>query len=914
MYLVYLLCISTTFVLPLIVPQFPQNRISEQLCVSKIGRLIHGTYTRTFAENLSTAVDDGGTIKHIDESGDNVALEAKIRPNEGALLLNKPQLLVRFRVPKGKTSFKSELEELQSTYGPRSGSSRQEGQQNSRDPFLSQLSSERVKPALTDSGFIPSYAEYPSSDAGRKGSMRSKGGNRDGERKGSEGARPRDQSSTRRNSGFHAELDSSYDSSYTSYDDREYDSSDYYGEEVRAGLSSISSGELASMNAQGLSLEEMQMAIYGEYGIKVTSSAIRRRLQDDKFPRNTKSKKKTGKTRRDRNKARNARRFPAEENYVDLPSGGVIQVAELAEKMEIGVGELLKHLMMNEGVMVTMNQSIDVQLARKAVEAFGKKLLESSDEEEDALENEDDDGSDAAILDEQSITRSPIVTIMGHVDHGKTTLLDKIRDSRVALGEAGGITQGISAFKVQTSSNQQVTFFDTPGHAAFSEMRSRGASLTDLVILVVAADDGVMEQTKECIAAAQAAGCPIVVAINKIDKEGANVEKVKTDLMSYGVLLEEFGGEVQCVQISAKKGTGIEELLEKTLLQAEIMNLRAIPEASASGAVIEAHMDKGLGVVVTALVQQGTLHVGDLVLAGPSWGRVRALLSDQGVAIDKAGPSTPVQISGMNGIPNAGDTFSIASTDAMAKEVAEARQRLEKQAISSVSNAAIVAQASGMASGMSDSREVLKIPLLIKADTLGSVEALIGSINQLQREDESALCLADVVFSGVGEVTSSDVSIAAAAKAKIVAFGVAAGFNAMEEARSSNIDIGYYNIVYELLEELKTEIETTLAPPPPGELLGRAEVKKVFKLGKAGKVAGSEVSEGLIRMDSKVRVLRGKRNVIYSGSISGLKVVKDDVREVPSGSECGISFKEFSDIEEGDIIECFSIGSESYQQ
>ncbi|KAJ1408991.1 P-loop containing nucleoside triphosphate hydrolase protein [Ochromonadaceae sp. CCMP2298] len=553
--------------------------------------------------------------------------------------------------------------------------------------------------------------------------------------------------------------------------------------------------------------------------------------------------------------------------------------------------------MLNEGIMVTMTQNLDVEVARRVTIAFGKPLAGDDDDEEDDDEDEP-----------ELLPRAPVVTIMGHVDHGKTTLLDRIRSAQVAQAEAGGITQAISAFKVVTPNDNTVTFFDTPGHSAFSEMRQRGANVTDVVVLVVAADDGVMDQTKECIAAAKAAGCPIVVAINKMDKEGADPSRVKTELMSYDVLLEEFGGECQCVEISAKTGSGIDELLEKILLQSDVLNLKAVVDAPAAGSVIEARVDKGLGVVVTALVQKGTLSVGDLVLAGPSWGRVRRLVNDQGIQVQSVGPSTPVQIVGMNGVPGAGDQLSIATSEADAKDVADARQRLNKMAVGSASKSAIMAMASGFAGGGADTREVIKIPIVIKGDVLGSVQAIRSAIEALQESDDEAVCKADIVYSSVGDVTSSDVAIAAAAKARIVAFNVASGFNAMEEARSNNVDIGYYSVIYELLEQMKTQIQTTLAPPPPGTLLGRLEIKKVFKLGRAGKVAGCEVTEGIVRMDSKVRVLRGKRNVIYSGSIASIKVVKDDVREVPIGSECGVSLTDYSDFEEGDILECFSIG------
>jgi translation initiation factor IF-2 len=666
------------------------------------------------------------------------------------------------------------------------------------------------------------------------------------------------------------------------------------------------------METEGYSLEEMQMAIYGEFGIKVSINALKRRLFDDKSER--RGKKRTGKTRRDRSKARNARFNPVVDKGITLPEGNVIQVAELARLMDVGAGEVVKHLMINVGVMTTMNMNIDMTLAKQVIEAFGKKLAGAGDENDEESDDEDDeDDEDIDMIEINSVgverlPRPPVVTIMGHVDHGKTTLLDSIRKTQVAAGEAGGITQAISAFKVKTTNDQDVTFIDTPGHAAFRDMRKRGANMTDIVILVVAADDGIMEQTKESIAAAKAANCPIVVAINKIDKEGADPQAVMTALMSYDLLVEDFGGEIQCAKVSAKKGDGIADLLEKVLLQSEVMALKAPYDTIAGGSVIEARVDKGLGPVVTALVQKGTLRIGDYVLAGPAWGRVRRIISDQGKNLKEAGPSTPVQIVGMSSVPNAGDQFIVTEGEEEAREVAEARQRLARQASGSQSISSILAQAAGIAAGTGDNKEQIKVPIVIKADVSGSVEAIQSSILELQLSDEEATCKPDIVFAGVGAVTSSDVAIAAVSKAKIVAFNVAADMNAMDEARASNVEIGYYNVVYDLLDEIEAKIKKTLSPPPPGTLVGRAEIKKVFKIGKVGKIAGCIVTEGIIKMESQVRIMRGKRNPVFTGKLSTLKVVKDDVQEVPNGSECGMGFEDFQELEEGDVIECFTGG------
>eukprot|EP01038_Epipyxis_sp_PR26KG_P014857 gene14857-19971_t len=811
------------------------------------------------------------------------------------ILLTDPQLLIRFKFPREKSKFKLELEQLQQTF---------------RDQ------SEMMKPRESTGGggrdaFYDNFTPPPpppSADTdNRKGSFRPKPTSKEvAERKGgSEFGKSRGQRKSVDDQDYE-DVDK-----YGDVGESEFavEADDYYGDDSNLGLSSVSSTVLQNMDAEGFTLEEMQVALYGEYGVKVSMGAIKKRLNDDKSEK--KRRKKTGKTKRDKMKIRNAKRNPIEEKKLVLPESGSIQIRELSSLMDVGAGEVIKHLMMNMGMMVTLTQSIPVDTAKTVALAFGKILAsdedDEEDEDEDVEEDEDEDEvASASLAGVEKRSRPPVVTIMGHVDHGKTTLLDKIRNTKVALGEAGGITQGISAFSVQANENQMVTFIDTPGHAAFSNMRKRGANVTDIVILVVAADDGVMEQTKECITAAKAAGCPIVVAINKIDKEGVDVDGIKSSLVNYGVVTEDFGGDVQCVGISAKTGIGIDELIEKVLLQAEVMSLSEYYDTDARGTILETRVDKGLGVVVTGLLQRGTLKVGDLLLAGPAWGRVRRLISDQGKDIKYAEPSTPVQIVGLNAVPNAGDVFLIASNEIDAREVADARRRLSKQAAGSASSAAIKAQALGFAGGTIDGREVIKVPLLIKADVSGSLEALRNSVEAIQAVDDLTVCKIDLVYAGVGDVTSSDIAIAAVAKAKIVAFNAGASYTAIEEARSLNVDIGYYSIVYELLDELEKTVKVTLAPPPPGELIGRAEVKKIFKLGKAGKIAGCVVTEGYLKMDSNIRIMRGKRNPIHSGKISTLKVVKEDVKEVPIGSDCGIAFEDFIDFEEGDVIECYS--------
>ena len=827
--------------------------------------------------------------------------DTRDRGDGATVLLKYPQLLVRYRVPREKSDFKKQLDELQSTF--------KEQSDNARGNWNDDRNS---KYGGGGSSFYEAFEPPPVTDSRKKGLKKTEDGLR---RNGGESERENKKS--RRNVNNDEEFDEEDlyedDNSSSNY----VVESDYFGDEgTNLNLADVPIDSLRSMEAEGFSLEDMQMAVYGEFGIKTSIGAIKKRLND--AVNEKKSRKRTGKTRRDRQKAKQSKIMAARDKGLVLPEGNTIQITELASLMEVGGGEIVKYLMMNKGMMIAITQPIDIKLAKEIVTTFGIKLASdnSDDDDEEDEEDEDDDALEEVTADGtmvERISRPPVVTIMGHVDHGKTSLLDSIRKTQVAASEAGGITQAISAFKVKARDEEYVTFIDTPGHAAFSEMRKRGANVTDIVILVVAADDGIMEQTKECIAAAKAAHCPIIIAVNKIDKEGANPQQIMTDLMSYDLLVEEFGGEVQCALVSAKQGTGIVELLDKVLLQTEIMTLKAPIDCRAEGTVLEARIDKGLGVVVSALVQKGTLRIGDYVLAGPSWGRVRRLLNDQGADMKEASPSTPVQIVGLTTVPGAGDLFSVTKNENDAREVAESRQRLARQASGSQASALIKAQATSFAAGSLENKEIMKVPIIIKGDVAGSVEALCSSINALVMEDSEAVCKPDIVFSGVGPVTSSDVAIAAVSKGKVLAFNVQANFNAMEEARASNVEIGYYNVVYDLLDELEAKIKTTLAPPPPGTLVGRAEVKKVFKIGKVGKVAGCTVIEGMIKMESNVRIMRGKRNPVYSGKFTSVKVVKDAVQEVPEGSDCGLSFEDYQDFEEGDIIECF-IGGDGENQ
>ncbi len=799
------------------------------------------------------------------------------------IFLDSPKLLVHYKVPRVKTDFKETLESQQDEFAADSGYGGG-GSWRGGDDFFDKFAS-------SGTGF-------------KKG--KSRGAAKDGERKGSEGAKPKSGPGDRK---FGGTRDEDYDNPDEEYvDDDDDDVGDYYGDETTVSLASISTGAIRSLELEGYSLEEMQMILYGEYGVKASAMAIRRRLQDARSM--GRRKKKTGKTRKDRQKKRNARFNNDADEGIEIPDAP-IQVQELASLIDVGGGEVIKYLMMNMGMMCTLQQSVEPSVVREVAEAFGKTIAdgEEGEEEEDEEDEEEyeEEGDEVVVsgVTMENTPRHPVVTIMGHVDHGKTSLLDSIRNARVADGEAGGITQGVSAFKVKTVGEKGVTFVDTPGHAAFSEMRQRGASMTDIVVLVVAADDGIMVQTKECIVAAKQAKCPIVVAINKIDKEGADPNRIITDLTSYDLVAESLGGDIQVAEVSAKDEIGIDSLLEKILLQSEVMNLRAPIDCPAEGSVIEASVSKGLGTIVTALVQKGTLKLGDYALAGPSWGRVRRILDDQGNEIPEAGPGTPVQIIGMSTMPNAGDQLSVASDEASVRSVAEARQRISRQSSGSVTNSAILANAAAFTEGNADTREVITVPIVIKSDVAGSGEALRSSLEALELSDDEAICKPDIVYQGVGDVTSSDVSIAATAKAKIIAFNVAAQNLAMEDARAGNVEIGYYNVVYELLDEVEQQIKTTLAPPPPGKLVGEAVIQKVFKLGKVGKVAGCMVTDGVMKSDSMVRIMRGKRNPVYLGKVESLKVVKDSVGEVPSGSECGMSFEDFQEFEEGDTIECF---------
>ena len=568
-----------------------------------------------------------------------------------------------------------------------------------------------------------------------------------------------------------------------------------------------------------------------------------------------------------------------------------ITVAELAHKMAVKASELIK-VLMKMGQMVTINQPLDQDTAMIVVEEMGHTAKIAALDDPEAFSEED-----AAQYTGELLPRAPVVTVMGHVDHGKTSLLDYIRRTKVATGEAGGITQHIGAYHVQTPRGI-VTFLDTPGHEAFTAMRARGAKSTDIVILVCASDDGVMPQTREAIKHAKAAGVPIVVALTKADKPDANPEKVKQELVAEQVVPEEYGGDSPFVAVSSKTGMGIDELLEHVLLQAEVMELKAPADAAAKGLVIEAQLDKGRGPVATVLVQSGTLKVGDIVLAGQTYGRVRAMLDEDGKTAKEAGPSIPVEIQGLSDVPQAGDDFMVMLDERRAREVATYRAgkfrntKLAKQQAAKLEN-----MFSDMTAG-----DVQTLSLIIKADMQGSQEALAASLLKLSTDEIKV----QVVYSGVGGISESDVNLALASKAIIIGFNVRADVQARKTAEGNDVDIRYYNIIYDAVEEVKAAMSGMLAPEQREEIIGLAEIRTVFVATKIGTVAGSYILQGHVTRHAHFRLLRDNV-VIYTGEIESLRRMKDDVKEVKEGFECGIKLKNYNDIREGDQLEVFEI-------
>ncbi len=568
-----------------------------------------------------------------------------------------------------------------------------------------------------------------------------------------------------------------------------------------------------------------------------------------------------------------------------------ISVADLAHKMSVKAAEVIKQLM-KLGQMVTINQQLDQETAMIVVEEMGHKAFAAKLDDPDAFLEEEHSATEG-----EDLPRAPVVTIMGHVDHGKTSLLDYIRATRVAAGEAGGITQHIGAYHVETPRGM-ITFLDTPGHAAFTAMRARGATATDLVILVVAADDGVMPQTKEAISHAKAAKVPMVVAMNKIDKPGANLERLKGELVAEAVVPEDFGGETPFVPVSAKTGEGIDNLLEQVLLQAEILELKAPKAALAKGLVIEAKLDKGRGPVATVLVQSGTLKRGDVVLAGSSFGRVRAMLDEDGKSCQEAGPSIPVEIQGLTEVPQAGDEFMVLTDERRAREIATFRQGKYREVTLNRRQAAKLENIfENVGEGAAQS-----LPLIIKADVQGSQEALAQSLLKLSTPEVKV----QIVHAAVGGISESDINLAIASKAVIIGFNVRADANARKLAEGNGVDLRYYNIIYDAVDEVKAAMTGMLAPEQREEVIGSAEIRTVFVASKIGTVAGCMVMSGVARRNAKFRLLR-QNVVIYTGEIDSVKRMKDDVREVAEGFECGIKLKNYNDIAEGDQLEFFEV-------
>ncbi len=591
---------------------------------------------------------------------------------------------------------------------------------------------------------------------------------------------------------------------------------------------------------------------------------------------------------RDDNRAQAA---PVEMRVIEVHVPETITVAELAHKMAVKASEVIKHLM-KLGQMVTINQPLDQDTAMIVVEEMGHKAIVAALDDPEAFT--DDEVSQQQ---SESLPRAPVVTVMGHVDHGKTSLLDYIRRAKVATGEAGGITQHIGAYHVETPRGM-ISFLDTPGHEAFTAMRARGAKATDIVILVVAADDGVMPQTREAIKHAKAAGVPLVVAINKIDKPDANPERVKNELVVEEVVPEEFGGDSPFVTVSAKTGQGIDELLEQVLLQAEVLELRAPVDAMAKGLVIEAQLDKGRGPVATVLVQSGTLKTGDIVLAGSTYGRVRAMLDENGKSIKTAGPSIPVEIQGLTEVPQAGDEFMVMSDERRAREIATYRAgkfrhtKLAKQQAAKLEN-----MFTDMAAG-----EVKMVPIIIKADVQGSQEALGQSLLKLSTDEVKV----QLVYSAVGAISESDVNLAIASKAVILGFNTRADAGARKLAENNGVDIRYYDIIYDAVDELKLAMSGMLTPDKKEEVIGTAEIRQVFKVSKIGSIAGCMVTAGIAKRTARLRLLR-ENVVIFTGELDSLKRFKDDAKEVKEGFECGLNIKNYNDIQQGDVLEFFEI-------
>lgn len=580
---------------------------------------------------------------------------------------------------------------------------------------------------------------------------------------------------------------------------------------------------------------------------------------------------------------------PAKKVYREVIVPDSITVAELANRMTEKTNDVIRALM-KMGVMSAAGDQVDQDVAELIVEEFGHKLkrISASDVEID-LEGPEDSEADLE-------TRAPVVTVMGHVDHGKTSILDALRKTSVTDGEAGGITQHIGAYQIKLASGDKITFLDTPGHAAFTAMRARGASVTDIVVLVVAADDGIMPQTIEAISHAKSAKVPIVVAINKMDAPGANAMKVRQDLLQHEVFVESMGGEILDIEVSAKEGTGLDKLEEAILLQAELNDLRANPSRSANGAVVEAKLDKGRGAVTTVIVQRGTLAVGDVVVAGTSWGRVRALVDDRGSQLKEAGPSTPVELLGLDNAPGAGDDFVVVDDEGKARSVVDFRLKKIKDDKNKTPQASL----ENMFDKLKEA-EISTVPILLKGDVQGSVGAIISSLEQLNTDEVKC----KIVHSGVGGINQTDIGLAMATGAPVIGFNVRASRAAAEQAHQEGVEIRYYSIIYDLIDDIKAVMSGMLAPDVKETIIGTAEVLDIFNAGK-GKAAGCLVTSGVVRQGAKARLLRDDI-VVYEGDLGSLRRFKDAVKEVESGVECGMNFASYNDMKQGDVIECYTV-------
>ncbi|SFK27774.1 translation initiation factor IF-2 [Halobacillus dabanensis] len=613
---------------------------------------------------------------------------------------------------------------------------------------------------------------------------------------------------------------------------------------------------------------------------------------------NPKNNKKPNNNKQKNNNQRNQKPAPQQSQKKSkkqtpekITYSGSLAVGELAEKLNKDSSEIIKKLMFL-GVMATKNQELDADSIELICSEYGVEVEEEVVVDETDIENMtfDDDPEDLQ-------ERPAVVTIMGHVDHGKTTLLDQIRNTKVTEGEAGGITQHIGAYQIEEN-NKKITFLDTPGHAAFTSMRSRGAQVTDVAILVVAADDGVMPQTKEAISHAKAAEVPIIVAVNKMDKEGANPDRVMQELMEYELISEDYGGETIFVKMSAVNGEGIDELLEMIVLVSEMEELKANPDRAAYGTVIEAELDKGRGPVATLLVQNGTLNVSDSVVVGNTWGRIRAMVNDIGRRVKVAGPSTPVEITGLNNVPQAGDRFLVFEDEKKARSVGEARaQKHLEENRSATAKVSLDDLFDQIKQG-----DVKEINLIVKGDVQGSVEALAGSLEKIEVEGVKV----KIIHTGVGAITESDVALAAASNAIIIGFNVRPDGNARKAAEAEDVEIRLHNIIYKVMEEIESAMKGMLDPEYEEKIIGQVEVREIFKVSKIGTIAGSYVTDGKVNRNSGVRVIRDGV-VIYEGEIDALKRYKDDAKEVQQGYECGITIKNFNDIKVGDIIEPFEM-------